>query len=82
LLAIEKDVDYISRQLTKLRNERQEIERAPLSLISAEEKTEEINRILEEMDYYVRDVPKLKKYANLPATAGIPLSDVVDILSK
>ena len=82
LLAIEKDVDYISKQLTKLRNERQEIERAPLSLISAEEKTEEIERILEEMDYYVRDVPKLKKYANLPATAGIPLSDVVDILSK
>lgn len=82
LAALANDVNYISRQLSKLRKQREEIERLPVSIMSGEEKQELLDEIIEEMKYVVDDVSQLKRIANLPATSGLPLSDVINILSR
>jgi len=82
LAALAGDVSYISKQLTTLRKQREQIERLPVSIMSGKEKQEAMDEILEEMSYVVNDVSELKRIADLPATSGLPLSDVINILSK
>ena len=50
--------------------------------MSGERKQEALDEILEEMSYVVNDVSQLKRIADLPATSGLPLSDVIKILSR
>jgi hypothetical protein len=82
LANLSTDVNYISKHLTRLRKQREEIEKLPASLMSAEEKREAIEDIFEEMQYYVQDISVLKRYADLPARSGLPLAEVVDIMRK
>ena len=82
LAALAGDVSYISKQLTTLRKQREQIERLPVSIMSGERKQEALDEILEEMSYVVNDVSQLKRIADLPATSGLPLSDVINILSQ
>ena len=82
LANLSTDVNYISKHLTRLRKQREEIERLPASLMSAKEKREAIEEIFEEMQYYVQDVSVLKRYADLPARSGLPLAEVVEIMRK
>ena len=82
LAALAGDVSYISKQLTTLRKQREQIERLPVSIMSGERKQEALDEILEEMSYVVNDVSQLKRIADLPATSGLPLSDVINILSR
>ena len=82
LAALAGDVSYISKQLTSLRKQREQIERLPVSIMSGERKQEALDEILEEMSYVVNDVSQLKRIADLPATSGLPLSDVINILSR
>tara|TARA_R110000765_G_scaffold79749_1_gene156808 strand:- start:48 stop:5864 length:5817 start_codon:yes stop_codon:yes gene_type:complete len=65
LLDLEKDVNYISDRLSKLRKDRTIIERSDYS---PELKRDVLLGINSEMDILTRDVPFLKKYARLPAS--------------
>ena len=71
---IKKEVNLISRRLGELRRERTEIEKSNLN---PEEKQKTIQDIQDEMDYYVRDIPELKKYANLPAFSAFQLTGTI-----
>ena len=82
LAAMSGDIDYISKELTNLRRQREEIERLPVSIMSGKEKQEAMDEIIQEMRYVVDVVSELKRIADLPATSGLPLSDVINILSK
>ena len=74
LLDLKKEVNLISRRLGELRRERTEIEKSNLN---PEEKQKTIQDIQDEMDYYVRDIPELKKYANLPAFSAFQLTGTI-----
>ena len=65
LLDLEKEVNYISDRLSKLRKDRTIIERSDYS---PEVKRDVLLDINSEMDLLTRDVPFLKKYAKLPAS--------------
>ena len=82
LAGLSNDVNYISKNLSKLRDQRLEIERLPASVMSGKEKREAIDAILEEMSYYTDTVSELKRYADLPALSGLPLSEVINVMSQ
>ena len=74
LLDIKDEVNVISRRLGELRRERTEVEK---SNFSPEEKEKMIQDIQDEMNYYVSDIPELKKYANLPAFSAFQLTGTI-----
>jgi len=82
LSGLSNDVNYISKNLSRLRDQRLEIERLPASVMSGKEKREAIDAILEEMSYYTDTVSELKRYADLPALSGLPLSEVINVMSQ
>jgi hypothetical protein len=74
LLDIKDEVNVISRRLGELRRQRTEVEK---SNFSPEEKEKMIQDIQDEMNYYVSDIPELKKYANLPAFSAFQLTGTI-----
>ena len=74
LLDIKDEVNVISRRLGELRRQRTEVEK---SNFSPEEKEKLIQDLQDEMNYYVSDIPELKKYANLPAFSAFQLTGTI-----